>query len=59
MARLVAGLYVDEDEVLCAQGINGSLCLALVVGVGKACGTGNFDDIQAGVATDALYKVDG
>ena len=59
VARLVAGLYVDENEVLRAQGVDGGLCLAFVVGIGKSCGTGNFNDIQAGVAADALYEVDG
>ena len=59
VARIVACHYVVEEKLRFAQGINCSLCLALVVGVGEAGGTGNFNDIQASVATYALYEVDG
>ena len=56
---LVSSFYVYEDEVVSVQGVDGSLCLALVVGVGKTGGSRNFDDAQSGIFADALYEVDG
>ena len=59
VAGFVAGFNVNEDEVVVTKGIDGGLCLPLVVGVGKACGTFYLDNLQAGIVTDTADKVDG
>ena len=59
VAGFVAGFNVNEDEVVVTKGIDGGLCLTLVVGVGKACGAFYLNDFQAGIVTDTADKVDG
>ena len=59
VASLVGGFYVQEDEVVVLQGINGRLRFAFVVGVGKSCGPLHVDDFQAGIMSDAANEVDG
>ena len=59
VSGLVARLYVEEYEIgISFESVNGSLYLALVVGVGKTCGTGDYDRGKTGVhsyATDEIY----
>ena len=58
MTGLVACLNVEVDKVVGLQGIDGCLCLALVVGVPKSRGTGHVDDTQSGILADAANEVD-
>ena len=59
MTGLIAGLYMQEHEVLGLQVIESRLGLCLIVGVPQTCCTRYLDDIQAGIFSDALNKIYG
>ena len=59
MTRLIACLYVNIYEVVTFfECVDGSLCFALVVGVGKTSGTFHDDVSQSGIMTDATNQID-
>ena len=57
VARLVAGLHVDEDEIVLGDGFDGGLRLAFVVGVVKPGRTFHLNRAQSGVAADSPDEV--
>jgi len=50
---------VKEYKIFFFQFLEGSLGLALVVGVGESGGSGNDDDFQSGISSYAAYEVYG
>ena len=59
MTSLITGLYVNIYEVVTFfECVDGSLCFALVVGVGKTSGTFHDDVFQSGIMTDATNQID-
>ena len=59
MSGFVAGLHMYEYEVVLLQGVDGSLGLTLIVGVGQTCCAFYLDDTQSSIVADAADKVDG
>ena len=58
VTSLVGSLDMHENEIVGLQRVDSRLRLSLIVGIGKACSSGNLDDTQTGIATDTLYEVD-
>lgn len=58
VACLVAGFHVEIYEIIAAtEGIDGSLCLTLEVGVVEACSAWYIDNTQAGITSDTTDEI--
>ena len=58
MTSLVGSLHMNKHEVVFLQGVDSSLRLTLVVGVGQSGGTRYLDDAQTSIFADALNEID-
>ena len=58
VSGLVGGLDMNENEVIFLQSFDGSSGFPLIVSIGKASSSLNFNDAQTGIMAYALYQVD-
>ena len=56
---LVAGLHMNEYEIIMLQCLDGCLSLSFVVGVGQSCGTRNLNNLQSCIVADTADEIYG
>ena len=59
VTSLVAGLHMDEHEVVVFKCLDGCLSLTFVVGVGESCSTFHLHNLQSGIMADASDEING